>query len=543
MTPDRILSGLSLDSDPDALGPPLWYQIASRLVFLVAAALLLVSLGTRVYASNLIVGAFVIVCLAQGCATFLYAHAWFEERHRVRDTKRELHSIFHHVLDGILVLDDRTICLAANPAAFAILGAPPAVLVGRSFAQFYKNPQEFGKQWRAFLRESFQHGQTELVRRNGSRLIVNFTLTANYLPGRHAMILCDITERVEAQHSAREMQNLYRQMADSIDEVFWLLDASTKKVIAVNRAYETVTGRSLDSIARNPSSYVDLIHPGDRPHVLTRLETAVHSGRFDEEFRIVRPDGEVRWVWVKGSAVPAPEPVIRQLYGTALDITAKKLADAQVAEHLVAAETARGEAERASAEAEALRKATLALTQNLRMDAVLDTLLETLSSIVSNDMSSVILAEEEDRLFVARKRPAAHNDSVITLEPTANGVLERAILLKKALYVPDSRLDENWREHKAFSGIRSWIVVPLVASDSVLGVLSVGSREPRAFTTDQFHLTKLLAIPAAVAIHNARLYEWAQIYAAERQTLLKKLDEMPKSRTAESLPPGRRFTN
>jgi PAS domain S-box-containing protein len=494
-----------------------------------------------VYASNLVVAALAVVFLAQGCAAFLYARAWFAERRQVYDTRRELSSIYRHVLDGILILDDRGVCLDANPAAFAILGAPPAVLVGHSFGQFLKDPQQFERQWRAFLAESFQHGRTELVRHNGSKVVVNFTLTAHHLPGRHAMILCDITERVEAQHSAREMRNLYQHMADSIDEVFWLLDAATKKVIAVNRAYEAVTGRSLESIEKDPSSYEDLIHAGDRAYVLAKLENAVHSGHFDEEFRIVRPDGEVRWVWVKASPVRASDKSIRQLYGTAQDITAKKLADAQVAEHLVAAETARAEAESASAEAEALRRATLALTQNLRMDAVLDTLLQTLFQIVTYDAASVILTEENERLFVAREvPPAATNRPVVTLETSDNAMLQRVLVLKRAIYVPDTREESQWRDHKAFSGVRSWIAVPLVVSDSVVGLLSIGNRQPRAFTTRHLHLAKLLAIPAAVAIHNARLYEWAQIYAAERQTLLKKLD-----RTADkdADPPRGRFPN
>ena len=525
MVPNQILPEPLRGSDPD-VRTPLWFQIASRLLLLLAAILLFLSLGTRIYASNLVVAAFAVVFLAQGCAGFLYAHGWYAERRRAFDTKRELSSIYRHVLDGILILDDRGVCLDANPAAFAILGASPAVLIGRSFGQFLKDPQQFESQWRAFLGESFQHGRRELVRHNGSRVVVNFTLTAQYLPGRHAMILCDITERVEAQHVAREMQNLYQHMADSIDEVFWLLDAASKKVVAVNRAYETVTGRSLESIEANPSSYEDLIHAADRARVLAKLEKAVHSGHLDEEFRIVRPDGEVRWIWMKASAVPTSDNVIRQLYGTAQDITPKKVAEAQVTEHLVAAEAARAEAESASAEAEALRRATLALTQNLRMDAVLDTVLQTLFQIVPYDMASVILTEENERLFVAREAPpAAANRSVVTLEASDNGILERVLVLKTAVYIPDTKTESDWRDHRAFCGARTWIAVPLVASDSVVGLLSITSKQPRAFTTEQFHLAKLLGIPAAVAIHNARLYEWAQIYAAERQTLLKKLHE------------------
>jgi PAS domain S-box-containing protein len=525
MTANRMFDEPSRGFDPDAR-TPLWFQIASRLLLLLAGALLLLSLGTRVYGSSLVVAAFAVVFLAQGGAAFLYARAWFAERKRVDDTRRELSSIYRHVLDGILILDDHGVCLDANPAAFAILGAPPAVLVGRSFGQFLKDTNQFERQWRAFLNESFQRGRTELIRHNGSRVVVNFTLTAHYLPGRHAMILCDITERVEAQHSAREMRNLYQHMADSIDEVFWLLDAATRRVVAVNRAYETVTGRSLESIETYPSSYEDLIHADDRAHVRAKFEDAVHSGHFDEEFRIVRPDGEVRWVWVKASPVLAEDNAIRQLYGTAQDITAKKLADAQIAEHLVAAETARAEAESASAEAEVLRRATLALTQNLRMDAVLDTLLQTLFQIVTYDNASVILTEENERLFVAREAPPpAANRPVVTLETSDNPILERILILKRAIYVPDTRVENDWGDHKAFSGARSWIAIPLVVSDSVVGLLSIGSKQPRAFTTRHFHLAKLLAIPAAVAIHNARLYEWAQIYAAERQTLLRKLDQ------------------
>jgi PAS domain S-box-containing protein len=540
MTPNTIFDEPRGGSGATAR-TPLWFQIASRSLLSLAAVLLWLSLGTRVYASNLVVAAFAVVFLAQGCAGFLYARAWFAERKRAHETRRELSSIYRHVLDGILILDDRGVCLDANPAAFAILGAPPAVLVGHSFAQFLKDQGKFECQWRAFLDESFQHGRTELRRHNGSKVVVNFTLTANYLPGRHAMILCDITERVEAQHSAREMRDLYQHMADSIDEVFWLLDAETKKVVAVNRAYEAVTGRSLESIETNPSSYKDLIHAGDRAHVLAKLENAVQSGHFDEEFRIARPDGEVRWVWVKASPVRTPDNVIRQLYGTAQDITAKKLADAQVAEHLVAAEMARAEAESAGAEAEALRRATLALTQNLRMDAVLDTLLETLSRIVRYDTASVILTEENDRLFVAREAPPrAASRPVVTLETSDNAILQRVLTLKRAMYVPDTREEADWRDHKAFSGVRSWIAVPLLASDSVVGLLSIGSKQPRAFTTQHLHLAKLLGIPAAVAINNARLYEWAQIYAAERKTLLKKLDEAADKNTD---PSRERFSN
>src|SRR5580704_16138049 len=175
MDANRMFEEPSRGSDPGAQ-TPLWFQIASRLLLLLAGVLLLVSLGTRVYGSNLVVAAFAVVFLAQGCAAFLYARVWFAEQKRVDETKRELSSIYRHVLDGILILDDRGVCVDANPAAFAILGAPPAILVGHSFAQFLKDPQQFERHWRTFLDKSFHHGRAELVCHNGSRVVVNFTL-------------------------------------------------------------------------------------------------------------------------------------------------------------------------------------------------------------------------------------------------------------------------------------------------------------------------------------------------------------------------------
>src|SRR6266849_2471498 len=99
------------------------------------------------------------------------------------------------------------------------------------------------------------------------------------------------------------------------------------------------------------------------------LTKATRTGLFDERFRVVWPGGEVRWVSVRGFPVRDLDGNICRLVGTAQDITAQKQAEEQVAKNLALAQSA-------WAESEALRKATLALTQDLRIDFVLDTLLQ-----------------------------------------------------------------------------------------------------------------------------------------------------------------------
>ncbi len=531
-------------SDP-AASVPLWLLVSNLLLCTVAVVLLLVVLGNRVYRSNLSLIALVAGLLALACSVVLHIRLWREGRKHARDTERELEAVFEHALDAIAILDDEAVCVDANPAAFAILGAPRSVLVGHSFAQFHEDQQEFARLWRIFLERKHYKRHTRLVRPNGSRVFVHYTLAADCVPGHHVMILCDTTERVAALDSLREREELLQQISDNIREIVWTLDARTKEVLYVNGAYEGITGRSAASILRHPSSYAEIIHPLDRAIVLAKLEDAVHTGHFEEEFRIMRPDGEVRWVGVSASPVRRHGEIVR-LVGSVQDITARKMADGQVAIHLAEAEAARKQADDARAEAEALHKAAVTLTQDLRMDAVLDTLLQTLFQIVPYDTASVILAEEEstDRLFVAREAPPSPaGRTIVTLGTGDNRLLQRVLLLKKSVHLAETREENDWRDSKALGNVRSWIAVPLVVSDNVLGLLSIGKTEPQAFSPEHFRLAKSLAIPAAVAIHNARLYEWAQIYAIERQTLLKKIDETPKPAEDDLRPPGRRFTN
>src|SRR5580704_7794589 len=307
-----------VDSDPEAR-TPLWFRVSSLLLLAVAIILLVAVLGDRVYSSSLSTAALVTVLVALGCAAFLHVRAWYVGRKGVYATECEFASVYQHALDGILILDDLGVCLDANPAAFALLGAPPAVLVGHSFAQFYRDRVEFEREWHTFLERGYQRRQAQLFRPDGTKVFVHLRATANHVPGRHVVILCDTTERVEAQDSLRESKERLQQMADNIQEIFWLLDASSKEVLQVNLAYETITGRSLESLARNPTSYADLVHAEDRVRVLAKLEEAVHSGHFDEEFRIVRPDGEVRWVWAHGFPVrDRGDGSFRRLAGTVM---------------------------------------------------------------------------------------------------------------------------------------------------------------------------------------------------------------------------------
>lgn len=431
-------------------------------------------------------------------------------------TEREFQSIFDSALDALLILDDTGRCLEANPAALALLGTKRQDLVGRSI-------RDFESPLAGVLDGGEGRGEAQFDRSDGRGVFVEYSVKTNYLPGRHAVVLRDISERKRAEAALRESDERFRQMADNIEEVFWMLDARTKRVIDVNRAFEAVTGRSRETLRENPTSYEELFHPEDRVRVLTRLEEASTSGQLDEEFRIVRPDHAIRWVWVRGFPVRDSSGTVHRLVGTAQDITARKSAEEQMARNLALAEAAR-------AEADALRKTTLALTQNLSMDYVLDTLLDSLLGLVSCDSAQVLLAETEDLLFLARERRSPQNAHRAHKSPLTWNVVDHPALLqvlatRNALLLADTAGQEGWREFQGHAHFRSWLCVPLIASHEILGLLCLGDSEARAFRPEHVRVAKSLAIPAAVAIQNARLYERAAIYGAELENRLADLDQ------------------
>lgn len=119
-------------------------------------------------------------------------------------------------------------------------------------------------------------------------------------------------------------EEIFRDMADNIQEIFWMLDASTYEVIYVSPAFEKICGIPCQSLYDAPTSYREIIYLEDRAHVLGRLEELTKTGKFDEEFRIVRPDGVVRWVHAIGFLARDSSGKVTRLVGTVQDVTERK---------------------------------------------------------------------------------------------------------------------------------------------------------------------------------------------------------------------------
>jgi len=168
---------------------------------------------------------------------------------------------------------------------------------------------------------------TQLVTLRGNERWVRAIGKAGRCDGRVVRVfgtIQDIHEQKLAEDALRESEDRFRQIAENVGEVFWLRDIENNKVLYVNPAFEQVWGRTCDSLYADPQSFIATVYAADRPAVMAAFTAYASTGVFDLEYRIVRPNGDIRWLHARSFPVrDATGRVIRHA-GVAVDITDRK---------------------------------------------------------------------------------------------------------------------------------------------------------------------------------------------------------------------------
>ncbi len=144
-------------------------------------------------------------------------------------------------------------------------------------------------------------------------------------------VLTDITERKSAERALIRSEELFRQLAENIHEVFWVMDFKTRRIEYVSHAFEEIWGRPCGSIYEDSELFRKTIHPDDFTKMRTADKMYRLTGMLDEQIRIIRPDRTIRWVRARTYPVKDTTGDVFRTVGVAEDITDFKHAEESLA--------------------------------------------------------------------------------------------------------------------------------------------------------------------------------------------------------------------
>jgi PAS domain S-box-containing protein len=217
--------------------------------------------------------------------------------------------------------------LRVNQRAADALGLPVSAIEGRPVSEVY--PAEAAS-FHADDLEVIRSGSPKLgiVRKIHGQAGEERWLETNKVPYRDStgkivglvVTAQDITERQKTETALRLSEERFLQLAENVNEVFWIEDPADGRVLYISPAYETIWGRSCASLYANPDDCLNAIHVEDRERVKYAFGRAFEE-TYDQTYRIIRPDGQQRWIHDRGFPVRDANGKIYRLVGTAEDIT------------------------------------------------------------------------------------------------------------------------------------------------------------------------------------------------------------------------------
>ncbi|HKB65592.1 MAG TPA: PAS domain S-box protein [Pyrinomonadaceae bacterium] len=342
----------------------------------------------------------------------------------------------------------------------------------------------------------------------------------------------DITETKQTETALRELESVLRSFFDSAGIMRGIIELEQNDILHVS---DNALGAAFFGETKESMRATELGLPAEIVNLwIDHCRKSQRTGEvvsFEYSHRSL--NGE-RWLSGCVSCLATSLRERPRFAYVIADITERKMAQEAIHELLQREQAARFEAE-------VVRDANFALTRNLSLEKVLETLLEYLGKLVPFESANVMLLEGDIKFVVVACRgygtapdsPAGHE---ISFGLDTHPALKRLYTLQRSVVVDDTRDDPAWKKVPGTDHVRNWLAAPLVVSGKVIGLYSMDKSEAGFFTSEHVRLAETLAPQAASAIQNALSFQQSQRYAAELEQRIAERERAEQAlRESESL--------
>ncbi len=242
-----------------------------------------------------------------------------------------LQTLIHASPLGIVAFDETGLVELWNPALTEMMGWTEEEVLGQPLPFVPESGRAEYEQLRQRVAkgESFQGVEVRRRRKDGTAVELSISAGPRYsLAGRYLGVVAalrDISERKRMEEALRESELRFRQIAENIHEVFYLNDPNQREMLYVSPAYETIWGRSCESLYEDAKSFVATIHPDDQEEVLASFAEQRAGRPIDLVYRVIRPDETMRWIRSRAFPVWGEDGTLVRTAGIAEDITSLKM--------------------------------------------------------------------------------------------------------------------------------------------------------------------------------------------------------------------------
>jgi PAS domain S-box-containing protein len=224
----------------------------------------------------------------------------------------------------------------ANPAFSKIVGFRQEELVGETSLNLNITTPVQRQEYTHLMKEQgfIRNQEMRLRSKSGEIRVVLGSMEVIELNNEICVLstAIDITDRKAAEQNLRESEERFRQLADNIEEVFWIFDPVAQKEVYISPAFEKIWMRPVKTLVDNADLFFEFILPEDRAHVRAVTSRQMLGEKTEVQYRISRPDGSIRWIWDRGFPVFDENGKISRIVAIVSDISEQKQAELDLIE-------------------------------------------------------------------------------------------------------------------------------------------------------------------------------------------------------------------